>query len=72
MSKIRVIVSTANRVNPDRYTYIHTLVQGEIKDLLLGMTDQSRSILQKEEGDRYPYEAVRVAEKATKGIISNS
>jgi len=41
------------------------LVQGEIKDLLLGIMDQNRSILQKWEGGHYPYEAVGVAEKAT-------
>jgi len=59
------------------YIYVNVfitqiLVQGEIKDLLLGIMDQNRSILQKWEGGHYPYEAVGVAEKATKGIISNS
>jgi hypothetical protein len=36
------------------------------------MMDQNRSILQKWERGHYPCEAVGVAEKATKGIISNS
>jgi hypothetical protein len=49
-------ISTAIKANPDTYihTYIHVcvcvtqiLVQGEIKDLLLGIMDQNRSILQK-------------------------